>query len=1150
MKTLLILFVVFLNLLYANEIKTVNAVLGLDKPPFIFGKTTQKGIEPDLLREAFANVGYKVNITQKQKAFMQTVLDTKNQYDMVATISKNDKKNYFYSDTFTTYENYVITRKADHIVINSIDDLQSIQFVAWEGAYNDLGKQFYKLFNPINGTSKNNYHDNMSQKDDVKMFFSKKVDAIVIDKTIFNWFKIHFNNHDKYEFHKIFPKIKTYPVTFRDKKLRDKFNIGLKKLKQSGRYDEIIKFYATQNVEELITFTALIADISSQYMYKNNIKQLKQILKRFFQHPDIVVIVLKDTNGKIIFKLIRKNNKIIEDHNFKCLKLPTLVHKIYYSNNNEIIPLGEVHIHYKKDFKTNNGVLIPPLKLFKNNPNYKNIKVQYKKLHLIDKNQIHLTAKEKQYLEHKKFITVHNESLWAPYNFNENGIPKGFVIDYIDLLASKLHIDIKYISGYSWSEYIKQIKAEKIDVIANIAKTKERSKYINFTKTFIQARKAIFSNTANYKTLSELEGKTVAVPKNFFIDGYLQSHYPKIKLKRYKNVLECIYAVINKEADAMVETYAVVNYLLKQEGLSFKYVNISNNKELITNLKIGVRKSQVILRDILQKAIDNVSAEEFAKLKNKWFGIDKKTMPLFTTKEQSYMKKKKFLRVCTNPNWAPIEFVQNGQPKGITIDILKSMSKNLNMKLKFISTTSWKESQQFLKDRKCDILASAIKTKEREEYANFTKPYVTYNLAIVTKYDKPLVRHISQIVDKPMARKEASGISMILKEKYPKLQIQNTKNVTEAFKEVNSGRVYFTVATLPVYAYNKKINDFSNLQVAGYCKIKASLSIAVRNDDQILFDILSKVLMLVPSDTIEIINNKWTTQEVIKQTDYTMVIMILLLASIIVIVISRLYLKQKHLKEEINALNLSLQDKVKEEIIKNQEKEKLMLQQSRLAQMGEIISMIAHQWRQPLNTISILNQSVVLKFNMKKLDKEYIQYFQDSSKKQIKHMSETIDDFRNFFKPEKEKINFCINAVVNNTLNMIKPVLTKENINITFEATKDIYIVGYANELGQAVLNIINNAKDALIENKIEKKQIKMTLSKKGSKSILTIEDNAGGIPNNIMDKIFQPYFSTKNEKNGTGLGLYMTKIIIEEHLEGKLEVSNNKDGAVFKIIL
>jgi len=250
---------------------------------------------------------------------------------------------------------------------------------------------------------------------------------------------------------------------------------------------------------------------------------------------------------------------------------------------------------------------------------------------------------------------------------------------------------------------------------------------------------------------------------------------------------------------------------------------------------------------------------------------------------------------------------------------------------------------------------------------------------------------------------------------------------------------------------------------------------------------------------------------------------------------------------ERNRYEDELKSRIDKEVKKNQEQQLLMLQQSRLAQMGEMISMIAHQWRQPLNNLSLINQLLISKYKKKKLDDSAIEYFKINSKKQIDLMSKTIDDFRNFFKPQKLKSEFSINSAIKDTLEMLNSVFTNNNIEIDFKADKDYSIKSYQSSFIQVVLNILNNAKDALIENKEDNRKISIKIKESEDSIILEISDNAGGIKKDIIDKIFDPYFSTKG-KNGTGLGLYMTKVIVQDHLKGSISVSNKDDGAVFKI--
>jgi len=269
-----------------------------------------------------------------------------------------------------------------------------------------------------------------------------------------------------------------------------------------------------------------------------------------------------------------------------------------------------------------------------------------------------------------------------------------------------------------------------------------------------------------------------------------------------------------------------------------------------------------------------------------------------------------------------------------------------------------------------------------------------------------------------------------------------------------------------------------------------------------------------------------------------------LLAHIAIVFVMGILFEERKKYEEL------LEQKIKEEVEKNKEQQVLMLQQSRLAQMGEMISMIAHQWRQPLNNLALVNQLLLSKYAKGTLDESAIEYFKKNSKKQIDLMSTTIDDFRDFFKEEKKKTEFCINEIIENILEMTKAIYVGGGIKIQLKASDRYMVSGYRNALSQAILNIINNAKDALIENSSENKKIEIELKRDGDRIIIIIKDNAGGIPDTILDKIFDPYFSTKKEKNGTGLGLYMTKMIITEQGGATIDVYNDDNGANFKISL
>jgi len=256
-------------------------------------------------------------------------------------------------------------------------------------------------------------------------------------------------------------------------------------------------------------------------------------------------------------------------------------------------------------------------------------------------------------------------------------------------------------------------------------------------------------------------------------------------------------------------------------------------------------------------------------------------------------------------------------------------------------------------------------------------------------------------------------------------------------------------------------------------------------------------------------------------------------------------------QKEIEELNRSLEERVKEEVAKNFEKDQLLIQQSKMAAIGDMMGNIAHQWRQPLNTLALAVQDLEEAFLYEEVDEEYIKNFVDLSMDNIHFMSKTIDDFRNFFKPSKTKEIFKLRDAIEDILKIVSAQLRNKNISISVTG-EDYSVIGYPNEFKQVMLNLTNNAKDAILAHRKDGGEIKISILPAPEKEYreVRIEDNGGGVPEDIIDKIFEPYFTTKEGNKGTGIGLYMSKTIIEDNMKGKLRLTNIKDGARFSIFI
>lgn len=232
------------------------------------------------------------------------------------------------------------------------------------------------------------------------------------------------------------------------------------------------------------------------------------------------------------------------------------------------------------------------------------------------------------------------------------------------------------------------------------------------------------------------------------------------------------------------------------------------------------------------------------------------------------------------------------------------------------------------------------------------------------------------------------------------------------------------------------------------------------------------------------------------------------------------------------------------------EQQAILTQQSRLAALGEMIGNIAHQWRQPINSLGLIVQDLKEAYRFGELNQSYVETISSKAMEQIHYMSNTIDDFRNFFNPDKDKKIFSLNKSIENTKNILKQGIRNNSIECEISIPKDIFIYGYKNEFSQVIFNLLSNARDAIMSNKPKTPKIKIQVKNKKNSAEISVSDNGGGIPPDILPSIFDPYFTTKSEGKGTGIGLYMAKKIIENHMDGSLLVHNTKDGVCFTIVL
>jgi signal transduction histidine kinase len=254
--------------------------------------------------------------------------------------------------------------------------------------------------------------------------------------------------------------------------------------------------------------------------------------------------------------------------------------------------------------------------------------------------------------------------------------------------------------------------------------------------------------------------------------------------------------------------------------------------------------------------------------------------------------------------------------------------------------------------------------------------------------------------------------------------------------------------------------------------------------------------------------------------------------------------------QELQELNQKLELRVKEEVQKSRDKDSILIHNSKLAQMGEMMSMIAHQWRQPLSAISAASTGLQVKIELGKYDEDLFLNSLEKIEEYVYHLSSTIDDFTDFFKPSKKREVTTLQKLVDKALFILSSSFSKNSISVVVDHKESVTLETFSNEVIQVLINLLKNAENILVKRGVNEPKIEINCFEKDSKKYIEISDNAGGIDEGILDKIFESYFTTKEREDSTGLGLYMSKFIIEDSCKGKLKVENAPLGAKFTIVL
>lgn len=519
-----------------------------------------------------------------------------------------------------------------------------------------------------------------------------------------------------------------------------------------------------------------------------------------------------------------------------------------------------------------------------------------------------LTSQEKQFLKYHPTIKLGTNDSWPPFSIlNNDGTVTGYDIDILNKINEATGANFVLQLG-DWSKIQEMAQQKKIDGISNIAIYEERKAWFNFSTPYISMKKRVMvkrGNPLNIKSISDIDGKTIAVHKGNMPDTKIAKQFTNSNIIYAETVEKMIEEVIFGKADLLFGNGST-EYLLGKLGLPYldSVFSLDNNLDLA----FAIRKDWPEAISILNKGLKSISAVEQNKLTQKWFSsIKDKKQIKFDINEFVYLKKKKEITMCIDPNWMPFEKYENDKHIGMTSDYFKIFEQSIGIPIKPIKTESWTQSIEYAKQRRCDILSLVRETPKRKKYLNFTKSYINESVVLATKPNISFIDNLNQLKNQKIGIVKGYAFKEILLQQYPNLIIVDTNSVKDGLEKVCDGKLFGIIDTLPTIAYMLQNEFLGQLKISAKVDNTSQLCIGVRNDDLTLLRIFNKVINKLEPKIHQEILNKYIGIHYQKGFDYSLfwkifaVFSITLLAFYIKYYISNKY--NEKMKQYINLID-------------------------------------------------------------------------------------------------------------------------------------------------------------------------------------------------------------------------------------------------------